>query len=351
MQGGGGRRSSGKSNVTGSSQAQLRGPVDPGFTMAEILLSLTIIGVVAAITLPSLTGNINERTWNTQRKALYARMSQAMALMPHLNNHGKVTTEFKDGDFVVLEDTAAETFVTELGKVMKFTNTCAYNELDKCGINSTFHNMGGESVTLPEDLGALINAPRTETGVQVGIIQKTKPAAFETENGQSVAVYYNPMCQNRNSSTVWVTYGENGKYETTPDWGRTQPYLCANFIYDLNGKKGPNTMGKDIGFMTVLYATDPLFLAPNPIAADTGTNTYRTQAAKKCRDLGADYRLPNADELTSMYYNRKFLNIKNNYYWSSITSGPDANWALEMGNGTLVNFAHPNTALIRCLKR
>ena len=45
------------------------------FTMAEILLSLTIIGVVAAITLPSLTGNINERTWNTQRKALYARFS------------------------------------------------------------------------------------------------------------------------------------------------------------------------------------------------------------------------------------------------------------------------------------
>ena len=41
------------------------------FTMAEILLSLTIIGVVAAITLPSLTGNINERTWNTQRKAVY----------------------------------------------------------------------------------------------------------------------------------------------------------------------------------------------------------------------------------------------------------------------------------------
>ena len=48
------------------------------FTMAEILLSLTIIGVVAAITLPSLTGNINERMWNTQRKALYARMPQAM---------------------------------------------------------------------------------------------------------------------------------------------------------------------------------------------------------------------------------------------------------------------------------
>ena len=49
------------------------------FTMAEILLSLTIIGVVAAITLPSLIGNINERAWNTQRKALHARMAQAIA--------------------------------------------------------------------------------------------------------------------------------------------------------------------------------------------------------------------------------------------------------------------------------
>ena len=63
------------------------------FTMAEILLSLTIIGVVAAITLPSLTGNINERTWNTQRKALYARMSQAVALMPALNGFGEVKAE------------------------------------------------------------------------------------------------------------------------------------------------------------------------------------------------------------------------------------------------------------------
>ena len=77
--------------------------------MAEILLSLTIIGVVAAITLPSLTGNINERTWNTQRKALYARFSQAIALMPALNGYGTLT-EDESGN--VTEDTAAETFIT-----------------------------------------------------------------------------------------------------------------------------------------------------------------------------------------------------------------------------------------------
>ena len=54
------------------------------FTMAEILISLTIIGVIAAITLPALRASINESTWNTQRKALYTRMSQAMSMMGSL---------------------------------------------------------------------------------------------------------------------------------------------------------------------------------------------------------------------------------------------------------------------------
>ena len=60
------------------------------FTMAEILISLTIIGVIAAITLPSLQANINEKTWATQRKALYNRMSQAISLMDSLNGYGVV---------------------------------------------------------------------------------------------------------------------------------------------------------------------------------------------------------------------------------------------------------------------
>ena len=75
------------------------------FTMAEILLSLTIIGVVAAITLPSLTGNINERTWNTQRKALYARFSQAIALMPALNGYGTLTENESGCITELIEDT------------------------------------------------------------------------------------------------------------------------------------------------------------------------------------------------------------------------------------------------------
>ena len=92
------------------------------FTMAEILLSLTIIGVVAAITLPSLTGNINERTWETQRKALYARMSQAIALMGSLNGYGVGATESQTAS------NAANVFIHDgLAKVYKINNIFLLN--------------------------------------------------------------------------------------------------------------------------------------------------------------------------------------------------------------------------------
>ncbi len=94
-----------------------------GFTMAEILLSLTIIGVVAAITLPSLMANINERTWNTQRKALYARMSQAIAMMPQIAGYGTLTVTTDEDGSTTVTDTATESFLTEgLSKVLKINN-------------------------------------------------------------------------------------------------------------------------------------------------------------------------------------------------------------------------------------
>ncbi len=105
------------------------------FTMAEILLSLTIIGVVAAITLPSLMANINEKAWNTQRKALHARMAQAIAMMPSVSGYGTLTA---DSDGNVTEDSATETFLTEgLAKVLKINNICDNEHLADCGIPTT----------------------------------------------------------------------------------------------------------------------------------------------------------------------------------------------------------------------
>ena len=77
----------------------------------------------------------------------------------------------------------------------------------------------------------------------------TKAAAFETANGESILVYYKPDCTGSLGET-------NFHY--------TQNKVCANFIYDLNGTKGPNTVGKDIGALTALYPSDSIVVAPFP---------------------------------------------------------------------------------------
>ena len=228
-----------------------KGEKPAGFTMAEILLSLTIIGVVAAITLPSLTGNINERTWNTQRKALYARMSQAIALMPALNGFGTLETVSNSGS-TSINDTAAETFITSgLAKVLKINNICDNEHIEDCGIVSQITTLNGSTISTPTTMQQLnykmLTGSYSAYGAHFSFLN-TKGAAFETANGESILAFYNPNC--------------------LPDMNESSDYymqskICANFIFDLNGNKGPNTVGKDIGFITILYPTDSSVVAPN----------------------------------------------------------------------------------------
>ena len=49
-----------------------------GFTLAEVLITLGIIGVVAALTLPSLIQKNNNKVVETRLKKFYSTMNQAL---------------------------------------------------------------------------------------------------------------------------------------------------------------------------------------------------------------------------------------------------------------------------------
>ena len=123
------------------------------FTMAEILISLTIIGVIAAITLPSLRANINESAWTTQRKAFYSRLSQAIAMLPSLNGYGEYDGTWDNDVVTVTKDTAAQAFVTEgLSKVLKITNVCDNDNLQKCGLPAKYMKFDGSKADFPKNM-------------------------------------------------------------------------------------------------------------------------------------------------------------------------------------------------------
>ena len=324
------------------------------FTMAEILLSLTIIGVVAAITLPSLTGNINERTWNTQRKALYARFSQAMSLMPSLNGYGSYSGTNTDDIVTATVDTAAETFVTNgLAKVLKINNICDSEHLEDCGIVTSYTNIVGTKKTMPTKLSEL-NPTFTSTihisnaGGSTNDFTNpqndidTKAAAFETTNGESILVLYNPRCQADMNETKSYYY--------------IQPKMCANFIYDLNGNKGPNTVGKDIGILTALYPTDPIVVAPMLTPQSVAYENDRTQyqAGRQCAQIDSETRPPNKEELMAMFYNKDLFDLSNGGgYWSStvVAGNADKGWLIQTSNGLIQQADRNQNASIKCVKR
>ncbi len=318
-----------------------------GFTLAEVLITLAIIGIVAAITLPSLLVNVNEKAWDAQRKALHARMAQAIGQMNTLGGYGTYT-EDKSGN--ATEDTAAESFILDaLSKVYKINNVCGPDKLGSCGIPSKITTLDAVSeIDFPKKMSELNQ--KLLNGVHVanedGDVADTKAAAFETVNGESVAVFYNPLC----SSDASVEHVAQNK-------------MCINFIYDLNGSEGPNQVGKDIGFITAFYNKNPVVVAPVPYFADYASKVPQYSEAEEtvdapmaCRSTAEDLRLPDRDELASLFINGPLINLgkSSGNYWSGSVISQGASglvWGQDFALGTRYKYARSVVHSIRCIKK
>lgn len=69
-----------------------------GFTLAEVLITLGIIGVVAALTLPALVQNYRNQVVETRLKKVYSVMNQAI-IQAEANNGNKEFWDFDDPEF------------------------------------------------------------------------------------------------------------------------------------------------------------------------------------------------------------------------------------------------------------
>lgn len=314
------------------------------FTMAEILIALTVVGIAAAITLPALRGNVNEKTWDTQRRALHSRMAQSISMLPALNDYG-----VSDDDETTISN-AALAFLSEgLNKTLRISTICDNDHLADCGIPSKITTMGGTMMDFPKKLSEF-NSAFTDASLNPQL--DTKAAAFETLNGENIVVFYNPYCT---SSEARVPYAGNPGY-VHGEVFHTQSFMCANFIYDLNGRSGPNTFGKDIGFLTALYSTSSKVVAPVPIDKNTtnGLTTYENSRSI-CTQKEENSRVPNIDELIAMTYNAKLLDMNaidsTQSYWSSSLSGRTYIWIANIRYLIQGQYGKNSTLQVRCIKR
>lgn len=148
------------------------------FTLAEVLITLTIIGVVSVLTIPNIISNYQNKVLSTQLKKAYAEIAQAGALA--------ITTE----EAMEFKDTVAYNNQEFLNKYFKKTKDCGYGEEAFYECFASTYKKDGDVYDLSD----------------------------EAINGHSIST----------KSGYSLTLNNNAKG-----------------VLDINGKKAPNTFGKD----------------------------------------------------------------------------------------------------------
>ncbi len=100
---------------------------------------------------------------------------------------------------------------------------------------------------------------------------------------------------------------------------------CMSGVYDMNGLKKPNQVGKDIGFFGVFYngiQSTSVATLPYKEGFDSG---YDWESADNyCRSIKG-YKLPTVDELSALYLGRNITGISNGVWlWSASSVGSSA---------------------------
>ncbi len=201
------------------------------FTLAEVLITLGIIGVVAAITIPGLATKIQRRQLETQVKADFAIIQQAIrASQADDISYDMVIQDGNDASI-------KEWFETYLTQHLKIEQVC-YNK------PGCWHKMG-------EVKNLLGQPPRYENANGIG----GNIVTFRIANGSMFNV-------DGNTAADMESFGI-----TTDSDGLT-------FYFDANGDKKPNRMGKDI-FIMVWNEEGLVPAGHNKTQAEVNTNCLR----------------------------------------------------------------------------
>jgi type II secretory pathway pseudopilin PulG len=197
------------------------------FTLAEVLITLCIIGVIAEMTIPTLLSNIENAQYVANLKKAYSGLDQVLVKMATDNNcigDLKCTGLFASG-------TDIQTFGTELVKYFKILKNCESSVSGGPNISGCFS----------DSVAQTYNGLGTRSGYM------DDPAyyyRFITADGIAFSVRnFGNNCGS--NASAYITYN------------MTQ--ACAYLSIDVNGPtKGPNNLGRDIFWFWITNGKGPL---------------------------------------------------------------------------------------------
>ena len=177
------------------------------FTLAEVLITLTIIGVIAALTIPNLMKNYQNHANYSALKKNYNILQNAYKLVE--NEYGHFSDWANDG-------TCAVMFADRIAPYLKIQKIC-------------------ESYTCHR--GTLYGLNKGNSNINTYGANATNTKSFVLDDG-TVLIFRG-------------SYDANNIFYGFPQSGR-----LVFIIIDLNGNKGPNTLGRDVFIIGINSATN-----------------------------------------------------------------------------------------------
>ena len=302
------------------------------FTLAEVLITLGVIGVVAALTMPTLLKNIAERSNSEAQANLAQKITKSMDLMR------------ADGG---LERTynSTDEFVDEFSKYIKISTRCDADHIADCWPTKTVTTTDGETY----------DVSKAKTGKNLNLKDnKSNNVGIILADGATLILTYNP-----NAGIIGDGDTVTPSFADLPiGFGRTKKFAYTtsvtssiDFVMDVNGFKGPNSearngkqydirsfkvarfstgcAGNDINGIGCVYVLpsyspikagseemdkwDPKWAKNRYLAS---RDNYWAGAKKACDDIGMS--LPDTSKMNKIYYSKKYSNLLNSsWFWIS----------------------------------
>lgn len=169
------------------------------FTLAEVLITLGIIGVVAAMTIPNLITNAKNKRMTTQLKATQSVLSNAIRLAEE---------EYGDMSGWDIKMDYTESDAKNIAKVLK------------------------QFLKLSLDCGTMDDKGMCSPKVRYKLLNGTEHSGNYYDNRK----YYKVVLLN--GSSIWWRSANQDEYKNND--------RIAVFWIDLNGDKSPNQVGRDL---------------------------------------------------------------------------------------------------------
>ncbi len=178
------------------------------FTIAELLITISIIGIITEITLPPLITNVN-------KEIRYAQFQTANSIMTNLGM--QIYREY-DYNITDIYDNPQEA-ITAFAEKLQYLKICDSSNFQ----GNCWHK---ESTKSPD---GVFNLTKTTPIISNQHVEDS----IVLKNGMLLGIeqnFFNPSCD---GSWVWnETTGES--------------IFCGEMMIDVNGFKGPNVLGRDI---------------------------------------------------------------------------------------------------------